>query len=82
MNIKALFGGMIFVAMVVSNQSGGAPHQFVDRSSKGDRLVASQMIHVARPTLTRSRLPAGCDGVVSPLAPKSDLTRVAGRCDS
>jgi hypothetical protein len=81
MTLKALFGGMIFAGMVVSSQPGSEPHQYVDRSAKGDRLATVQS-HVLRPTTARSRLPAGCDGAISPLAPKSDLTRVAARCDS
>jgi hypothetical protein len=79
--IKALFGGMVFAAIVVSSQSGSEPHQYVDRTSKGDRLETVQ-VHVLRPKPIRFRLLAGCDGVISPLAPKSDLTRVAGRCDA
>jgi hypothetical protein len=79
--IKAVFGGMIFAAMAVSSQSGSASHQYVDRSAKGDRLLTAQS-RLARPMPARSKLPAGCDAVVSPLAPKSDLTRVAARCDS
>jgi hypothetical protein len=80
MKFTALFGGLIFAAMVLNSHSGSEPHQYADRSSKGDRLEGQ--LYIASPTPARIKLPAGCDGVVSSLAPKSDLTRVAGRCDS
>jgi hypothetical protein len=91
MNLTALFGGLIFGAIVLSSQSGGTTIRHgtsvqadapvhVDRSGKGDRLASAER-RLVRPIPVRPRLPAACDGIVSPLA-SPVLARVAARCDS
>ena len=52
----------------------------IDRTRKGDRLPLAE-INSPRAPVYDSRLPDGCDSLVSSLA-HSHLARIAGRCES
>jgi hypothetical protein len=81
---------LVLTAMAVSVESSMAtarsgPHstvELVDRAHKGDRLpLARAQTKASRLTVSASTLPEGCDSAVSSLT-RSDLARVAQRCES
>jgi len=82
--------GVLFLAAVstvigsegiaTARPDAGSSVEIVNRSRKGDRLPLVQ-INVPRAPAYDSRLPDGCDSLVSSLA-HSHLARIAGRCVS
>jgi hypothetical protein len=81
---------LVMISMVISLESSVATarsgaHQsveLVDRTGKGDRLQLVQpRINVPRAAAARAALPDGCDAAVSSLT-RSDLARIAQRCES
>ena len=81
---------LVMLAMVISLESSMATARsgvhpsvdVVDRTRKGDRLpLARPRIDVPRTTASSAALPDGCDAAVSSLT-RSDLARIAQRCES
>jgi hypothetical protein len=81
---------LVKLAMVISLESSMATARsglhpsvdIVDRTRKGDRLpLTRSRIDVPRATASSATLPDGCDAAVSSLT-RSDLARIAQRCES
>jgi hypothetical protein len=87
--LTSICGGLIFAAVITvigfegiatARPDAGSSVQIVNRMQKGDRLPLVQ-INAPRVPVYDSRLPDGCDSLVSPLT-HSHLARIAGRCVS
>ena len=69
-----------FEAVATARPSAGSSVEIVNRMRKGDRLPLVQT-NVPRAPANESRLPEGCDPLVSPLT-HSHLARIARGCVS
>jgi hypothetical protein len=73
--------GVIFATTSIGAFSDVGPRmEIVDRAHKGDRLPVA-LVSVLRAPVHGLELPEGCDALVSLLA-RTDLARIAGRCES
>jgi hypothetical protein len=87
--LTSICGGLILVAVLTAisfegiataRPDTGSFVEIVDRTRKGDRLPLVQ-INAPRAHVPDSRLPDGCDPLVSSLT-RSHLARIASRCVS
>jgi len=79
--LTSVCGGLILAMVSIGAHSDVAPTgSIVNRTHKGDRLPLAH-VHVQRAALPGSKLPDGCDSLVSSLT-HSQLARIAARCVS
>jgi hypothetical protein len=89
--VALILSATLQASVATAFRSGELPGQTVNRVLKGDRLLASgpnpkniEKLRdqvVPQPRGTNSKLPYGCESMVSPAADKQ-LARIPGRCVS
>jgi hypothetical protein len=78
--LAAVYTAIGLEGIAIARPDAGISTEIVNRTQKGDRLPLVQRTAPRVPAYD-SRLPDGCDSLVSSLT-HSDLARIAGRCVS